>query len=162
MGFRPISVQTMATAFNERPGHREPAAHAAAQPFAYPLEREFVEPDWRRLPGYRDVTAEQWESAQWQRAHTVKNLRELKAVLGELLPDDLAEDIERDQRERATMSMLVPPQMLNTMDEGDLRSDRVRRYMIPAFSDRDPEWPSHPLSERDSLHEGNMWAVEGL
>jgi len=34
--------------------------------------------------------------------------------------------------------------------------------MIPMLSDRDPEWPSHPLSQRDSLHEGEMWAVEGL
>jgi lysine 2,3-aminomutase len=34
--------------------------------------------------------------------------------------------------------------------------------MIPAFADRDPEWPSHPLAERDSLHEADMWAVEGL
>ena len=67
----------------ERPSHREAAAHAASQPFVYPLQRELVEPDWRRLPGYRDITAEQWESAQWQRAHTVKNLRELKEVLGE-------------------------------------------------------------------------------
>ena len=146
----------------ERPGHREAAAHATPQPFQYPLRREFAEPDWRRLPGFREVTAEQWESAQWQRAHTVKNLRELKAVLGDHLTDELAADMERDQRERATMSMLLPPQMLNTMDERDLRADPVRHYMIPMFSDRDPDWPSHPLAQRDSLHEGDMWAVEGL
>src|SRR5438128_2028491 len=78
----------------ERPAHRDPAAHAAPQPFAYPLRREFVEPDWRRLPGYREVTAEQWESAQWQRAHTVKNLRELNEALGPFLTDDLAADVE--------------------------------------------------------------------
>jgi lysine 2,3-aminomutase len=34
--------------------------------------------------------------------------------------------------------------------------------MIPAFDDRDPEWPSHPMASRDSLHESDMWAVEGL
>ncbi|MGH7540804.1 MAG: lysine 2,3-aminomutase, partial [Gemmatimonadota bacterium] len=79
-----------------RPGHRDPYAHAARQPFTYPLERRYSEPDWTRLPGYRDVTREQWESAQWQRAHTVKNLRELKAAFGELLPEDLAADIQRD------------------------------------------------------------------
>jgi lysine 2,3-aminomutase len=146
----------------DRPGHREAHAHAAEQPFRYPLEREFVEPDWTRLPGYRSVTTEQWESAQWQRAHTVKNLKELKAAFGELLPEDLAADIQRDMFERATMSMLIPPQMLNTMDERDLRADPVRRYMAPAFSEREPEWPSHPYAARDSLHEADMWAVEGL
>src|SRR5204863_15789 len=82
---------------------------------------------WTRLPGFRDVTAPEWESAQWQRAHTVKNLKELKGVLGDFLTDDLAADVQRDMFERATMSMLLPPQMINTMDERDLRSDPVRR-----------------------------------
>ena len=145
-----------------RPGHRDPHARVAEQPFSYPLTRPFVEPDWRRLPGFRDVTREEWESAQWQRAHTVKNLVEFKRVLGDLLTDDLLADLERDQQERATMSMLIPPQMINTMDERDLRADPVRRYMAPAFSERHPEWPSHPMSSRDSLHEAEMWAVEGL
>ncbi len=139
-----------------------PRAHAVSQPLPYPLEREWAEPDWRRLPGYRDVSREDWESAQWQRAHTVKNLRQLQAALGGLLPDDLLASIERDQAERATMSMLLPPQMLNTMDERDLWADPVRRYMLPAFDDRDAQWPSHPLATRDSLHEADMWAVEGL
>jgi lysine 2,3-aminomutase len=146
----------------ERPGHREAQAHPADQPFRYPLERDFMEPDWRRLPGYREVTAEEWESAQWQRAHTVKNLAQLKAALGDLASDEFLADVERDQRERATMSMLLPPQMLNTMDEDDLWQDPVRRYMLPVFSDRDPEFPSHPMASRDSLHEADMWAVEGL
>ena len=137
-------------------------AHAAPQPYRYPPERDFVEPDWRRLPGYEDVTEKEWRNPKWQRQHTVKNLTELKRVLGDLLGDDLYRSIEQDQRDRATMSMLVPPQMLNTMEERDLWRDPIRRYMIPAFADRDPEWPSHPLAQRDSLHEADMWAVEGL
>jgi lysine 2,3-aminomutase len=146
----------------DRPRHRESRARAAAQPFRYPPEREFVEPDWTRLPGYRDVTGEQWGSAQWQRAHSVKNLKELKEALGHHLTDQLAQDINRDMVERATMSMLIPPQMINTMNESDLFSDPVRRYMAPAFSDRREDWPSHPYASRDSLHEADMWAVEGL
>ncbi|HYX91882.1 MAG TPA: lysine 2,3-aminomutase [Myxococcaceae bacterium] len=134
----------------------------AEQPFQYPLSRPFEEPDWRRIPGYSNVTPDEWESAVWQRKHTVKNLRELKAALGPLLPDDLAESIARDQRERATMSILVPPQMLNTMNVSDLWADPVRRYMLPAFDDRRSDWPSHPKAQRDSLHEAQMWAVEGL
>ena len=135
---------------------------ADAQPYAYPPAREFVEPDWTRLPGYDDVTEAEWRSARWQRQHTVKNLDELIRVYGDLIPTDLIESIRRDQAERATMSMLVPPQMLNTMNERDLWADPIRRYMIPALADRDPEWPSHPYSVRDSLHEADMWAVEGL
>src|SRR5262245_27244235 len=82
--------------------------------------------------------------------------------MGPLLPDDLAESIVKDISTTATMSMLVPPEMINTMDEKDLWRDPVRRYMLPAFEDRHPEWPSHPHSSRDSLHEAEMWAVEGL
>ncbi|HLA93977.1 MAG TPA: lysine 2,3-aminomutase, partial [Actinomycetota bacterium] len=137
-------------------------AHAAEQPFEYPLKREYVEPDWTRLSGFADVTTEQWGSAQWQRAHSIKNLVEFKRALGGHLTDDLYADIERDQQERATMSMLIPPQMVNTMNETDLRNDPVRRYMAPAFTDRDEEFPSHPMATRDSLHEADMWAVEGL
>ncbi|HET9451862.1 MAG TPA: lysine 2,3-aminomutase [Aggregicoccus sp.] len=140
----------------------KPESGPAQQPFSYPLKREYVEPDWTRLPGYRGVTAAEWESSVWQRKHTVKNLKELKAVFGEVIPDDLMFSIERDQRERATMSLLIPPQMLNTMNETDLWNDPVRLYMIPAFGDRRTDWPNHPRASRDSLHEQDMWVVEGL
>jgi lysine 2,3-aminomutase len=135
---------------------------AADQPFHYPLQRQWAEPDWRRLPGFKDVTQAEWENALWQRKNTVKNLRELKEVFGRLTPATLLDGIERDQKERATMSLLVPPQMLNTMNEKDLWGDPVRRYMLPAYEERHPEWPSHPKASRDSLHEADMWAVEGL
>jgi len=137
-------------------------AGPADQPFHYPLKREFVEPDWRRIPGYRNASHDEWESALWQRKHTIKNLKELKEALGSFLPDSLAASVARDQQERATMSLLVPPQMLNTMNLEDLWNDPVRRYMLPAFDDRDPDWPSHPKAQRDSLHEADMWVVEGL
>jgi lysine 2,3-aminomutase len=141
---------------------RAEKAHPAEQPYRYPPQRDFIEPDWRRLPGYRDVSQEEWLSAKWQRQHTVKNLEALQKVFGDLMPQDLADSIRRDQAERATMSMLVPPQMLNTMNENDLWGDPIRHYMVPAFDDRHAEWPSHPMAERDSLHEADMWAVEGL
>ncbi|MEP6630862.1 MAG: lysine 2,3-aminomutase, partial [Lapillicoccus sp.] len=116
------------------------------QPYAY-RQRELVEPDWTRLPGWAHVTRAEWVDAQWQRAHCVKNVRQLRDLMGDLLLDDLYADLERDQAERATMSMLVPPQMLNTMvpatDEpmpaaggaytAAFRADPVRRYMLPVF-----------------------------
>src|SRR5262249_9371232 len=134
------------------------------------------EPDWRRLPGWADVTAEDWSSAQWQRAHCVKNVKQLRATMGDLLEERFYADLERDQQERATMSMLIPPQMINTMvpdshDGGTPTSatftdafyaDPVRLYMIPVFSDRRDDWPSHPYATRDSLHEHDMWKAEGL
>ena len=132
------------------------------QPFSYPLKREFVEPDWNRIPGFKGTSVQDWESALWQRKHTVKNLKELKAALGDLLPDTLFASMQRDLAERATMSMLITPHMLNTLNFADLWGDPLRRYMLPAFDDRRTDWPSHPKASRDSLHEAVMWKVEGL
>jgi KamA family protein len=150
---------------------KEPGAAVIDQPYAY-HHRELAEPAWRRLPGWADVSATDWESAQWQRAHCVKNVRQLRQVIGAGLDERFYADLERDQAERATMSMLVTPQMINTMVPGlaaadpgfteAFYADPVRRYMIPVFSDRHPQWPSHPKASRDSLHEAEMWPVEGL
>ena len=87
------------------------------QPYSY-QRRELHEPDWRRFPGWAGVTGQEWASPQWQRAHCVKNLRQLRQVLGDGLDEAFCTDLERDQHERATMSMLVPPQMVNTMVPG--------------------------------------------
>jgi lysine 2,3-aminomutase len=132
------------------------------QPYAYRYSAQFDEPDWRRIPAYKNVTTEEWESSLWQKRNFIKNLSQLKTVLGNFLSDADAADIQKDQAERSTMSMLLPPQMLNTMNERDFKNDPVRRYMIPMFSDRDKNWPSHPKSLRDSLHEADMWVAEGL
>jgi lysine 2,3-aminomutase len=138
------------------------------QPYEY-TARPLVEPDRRRLPGFAAVTEQEWRSAQWQRAHCVKNVRQLRGVYGDLLDESFYADVEADQAGRATMSLLLPPQMLNTMVPGDvptterMLADPVRRYMLPVASDRLPgAAASHPYAARDSLHEHEMWAVEGL
>lgn len=149
-----MSTQTFAT--------EHTPVESLGQPYAYPPAREFLEPDWTRIPGWSKVTREEWEDATWQRKNTVKSLRELKEVLGSWLEDSLAESIQRDIEEKATMSLLVPPQMINTMHLEDLWTDPVRRYMLPALADRRQDWPNHPKASRDSLHEADMWVVEGL
>ncbi|RLK59085.1 KamA family radical SAM protein [Actinokineospora cianjurensis] len=141
----------------------------AHQPYEY-VRRELVEPDWRRFPGWSGVTEAQWRDAQWQRVNCVKNERQLRKVVGDLLAESFYAELLADQEQLATMSMLLPPQMLNTMaptaEAGEFTeaffADPIRRYMLPVRSDRDPEWPSHPHSARDSLHEAEMWVVEGL
>ena len=132
------------------------------QPYVYPPRYEFREPDWKRWPAYANVTQEEWESALWQRQHSIKNLRELAQVWGPYADQEFLDDIQADIERHAMMSMLIPPQMINCMNEKDLRNDPVRRYMVPALSDRHPVWSCHPKASRDSLHEAEMWAVEGL
>ena len=144
------------------------APPVTGQPYEY-RRRPLTEPDWTRFPGWRDVTAAQWESAQWQRVNCVKNVRQLRAVLGDLVDETFYADLEADQQRLATMSMLLPPQMLNTMvpdavpDSASLLADPVRRYMLPVASDRlAGDDASHPYAARDSLHEHDMWVAEGL
>ena len=161
----------MTAAIETPPGESTLGESAPEQPYAY-RRRELVEPDWTRLPGFRDVTSDEWASVQWQRAHCVKNVKQLRALMGDLVDDSFYADLERDQAERATMSMLVPPQMMNTMVPTGpapgqswtvaFHADPVRNYMLPVFSDRRTDWPSHPHASRDSLHEHDMWVAEGL
>jgi lysine 2,3-aminomutase len=143
----------------------------ADQPYSY-VRNELSEPDWRRYPGWATVTESDWRDPQWQRAHSIKNIGQLRAVVGELLDERFYADLADDQQQQATMSMLLPPQMLNTIAPHVIPgrrslteafyADPIRRYMLPVLSDREPAWGSHPYAERDSLHESDMWVVEGL
>jgi lysine 2,3-aminomutase len=137
------------------------------QPYRY-RRFEAIEPEWRRFPGWRGVSDAQWRDVRWQRTNSIKTLRGLRDVLGDLVDDVFYDDLRRDQACHATMSMLITPQVLNTMVPEEVPSieglyeDPVRRYVIPVASDRHPRWPTHPRASRDSLHETEMWAVEGL
>src|SRR2546430_14282861 len=87
---------------------------AARQPYQY-VRTELVEPDWRRLPGWREVTTAQWRDAQWQRAHSVKNPRQLRAVVGDRLSGGVYGRVIAGMARDSTMSMLRPPQVLQTV-----------------------------------------------
>ena len=72
------------------------------------------------------------------------------------------DDLELDQHERATMSMLIrrrwsTPWFRDCHDGATpsttdfteaFYADPVRRYMLPVFSDRRTDWPSHPYASR--------------
>ena len=123
---------------------------------------ELHDPDWRRLPGYREVSERDWRDSRWQLRHAVRDVAGLRAAFGHFISDRLLTAIDTDQRHFATMPLLVPPQILSVMDERNLELDGVRRYMLPAASDRDTDWPSHPMARRDSLYEALTWSTEGL
>lgn len=93
---------------------RQQTSDGNDQPYSY-VRQDRPEPDWRRFPGWRDVCRAGWESAQWQRAHCIKKVSELRGVLGDLVPECFYTDMVRDQDRYATMPLLLPPQMLNTI-----------------------------------------------
>jgi len=143
----------------------------ARQPYSY-ARTALVEPDWRRLPGWREVTPGQWRDPRWQRVHSVRNPGQLRAVVGDLLAESFYADLAADLEQFATMPILLTPYLLNTMapaadtdpaafTEGFYAAP-IRRYLLPVRGDRDLDWPSHPYAQRDSLHETEMWVTEGL
>ena len=138
------------------------------QPYEY-RRASSSSPTGAGCPASPTSPREQWRSAQWQRVNCVKNIRQLRGVYGDLLDERFYADVEADQAGRATMSMLLPPQMLNTMVPGAVPDDRgdARRPGAPLHAPgrlRPAARPaaSHPYATRDSLHEHEMWAVEGL
>ncbi|MCK2244630.1 MULTISPECIES: KamA family radical SAM protein [unclassified Crossiella] len=148
------------------------AASGQEEPYRY-RRRELREPDWRRFPGWREVTPAQWRAARWQRAHSVRNARQLRALVGDALPDGFYRDWADDRKHRGTWDTPLSPQQLNTVapevEPGAagwltdaFYADPVRRYILPVRSDRLRQWPSHPLASRDPLHEQDQRVVEGL
>jgi len=100
------------------------AAHFTAatdQPYVY-TRKELAEPDWRRDPGWAAVTEAQWQDPQWQRAHSVKNIAQLRAVMGHLLDDRFYEDLIADQQHSMPW---YPRQQRETLGliEGFLKKD---------------------------------------
>jgi lysine 2,3-aminomutase len=134
---------------------------ARRQPYEY-KRQALTEPDWHRFPAYRNVSTAQWRDPNWQRTNSVTTVRQLAEVFGPHLPESLAASIQEDQERYATMGLRITPHVLNTINEVDLWADPIRRYVLPAAADREPIWHTHPMSERDSLHEKEMSVIDGL
>jgi lysine 2,3-aminomutase len=139
-----------------------PGSAVRSQPYGYFPPLPCREPDWQRLPGYESVTEDDWLSSTWQLKHAIKDVDGLRRAFGAYLDEDLARAIETDQRQFATMPILLPPYYASLMDELSLWTDPIRRYVLPASIERDRSWPSHPRARADSLYEAEMWTVEGL
>src|SRR5258708_35109209 len=85
---------------------------ATDQPYTY-VRKELSEPDWRRFPGWATVTESEWRDAQWQRAHSIKNIGQLHAVVGGLLDERFYTDLAADQQFKAATSIFLPRPMID-------------------------------------------------
>ena len=123
------------------------------QPYRY-ARTGIVEPDWRRLPGWRDVTAR----AVARRPVAARPLRqEPPAAAGRLrrparrttsTPTSSADQAGGPpcrccSRRRCSTPWCRPA----SRTVAGVLADPVRRYMLPVRSDRRPRWPSHPLRD---------------
>ena len=93
---RPEIFQYWSSRSLDRRRHRDRDDRHAASPTST-AAASWSSPTGPGFPGWRDVTREQWESAQWQRVNCVKNIKQLRAVLGDLVDERFYADLAADQ-----------------------------------------------------------------
>ncbi|KAK5654966.1 hypothetical protein OQA88_6724 [Cercophora sp. LCS_1] len=128
---------------------------------------------WRKVPVWKDVSAEQFLSYHWGVSNTVQTSDKLKRFLDAVIPDHVPLDKSGTQtmsREEfvqdvmdgvaaATMSIRMTPYILSRVNWRDPRHDPIVRQFLPMHSLMAPD---HPKLALDSLHEAADSPVDGL
>ena len=140
------------------------------QPYIY-QRHELAEPDWRRFPGWAGVSAssgnprvaaralcQEHPSAEaghraGARRAVLLRPRARPARAGHHVDADPAADAQHHGVRRGTGRARLHRGVLCRPDS-PVHDAGVQRPRT--------DWPSHPHAERDSLHESDMWVVEGL
>lgn len=112
--------------------------------------REFRSDEfWREVPGWSEVTAEEFGNHLWQSKNSVMNLKGVKEVLGDRVSSDLIEDIEAGLR-IAPMNIRITPYVFALIDWDNPVDDPLRKQFLPIASQM---LPDHPFYLADSLAE---------
>ena len=143
------------TASAEEDGSEPPSGRAADQAEHKQLKSgEF----WRHIPGFCSVSAEEFNTHQFQARRSVTNVRQLRETLGHLAPEAFFEDLEAGLR-RAPMALRISPYLLSLIDWNDPFNDPIRTQFLPIASQQVPD---HPMLRFDSLNEQGDSPVPGL
>jgi lysine 2,3-aminomutase len=113
---------------------------------------------WRTLPGYADVSAEEFQSHLYQMRNSVTSVGKLMSVLGDRVPAGFYSDLTNGLS-KASMSIRLSPYLVSLIDWQDPESDPIRKQFLPLGS---THLPDHPELHLDSLHEQADAAVPGL
>lgn len=104
---------------------------------------------WREIPGWADVTREQFADHHWQSKNSITRLKQVKALLGERMCDDFLHDIEKGIH-NATMNVRITPYVFSLIDWDQPADDPLRKQFLPIASQM---LPDHPYYLADSLYE---------
>jgi lysine 2,3-aminomutase len=113
---------------------------------------------WRRLPGYRDLSAAQFHDHRFQSRNCVTNVAKLREVLGPGISPAFYEDAAHGVL-RSTMSLRISPYIVSLIDWEQPYDDPLRLQFLPLASRFEPD---HPELTLDSLHEQEDSPVPGL
>lgn len=116
------------------------------------------DPFWREIPGFADVSPEEFRSHTFQQRRSITNPRQLREALGDLQPDSFYHDLAAGIK-AAPMALRVSPYLLSLINWSDPYHDPIRTQFLPLRSE---QRPNHPLLQFDSLHEQEDSPVAGL
>jgi lysine 2,3-aminomutase len=112
--------------------------------------REFRDDEfWREIPGWKDISRDDFGNHLWQSKNAVKKLKEVKEVLGSLVSDDFIADIEA-ALQKAPMNIRITPYVFSLIDWSNPTDDPLRKQFLPIASQM---LPDHPYYLADSLYE---------
>ncbi len=136
---------------DEPPSRRLPTPHAEHRALR---QDEF----WRHLPGFKTITAAEFQTHTFQARNSVTNLRQLRELVGTLAPDSFFDDLAAGLK-RAPMALRISPYLLSLIDWSNPFHDPIRTQFLPLASQ---QMPDHPMLRLDSLNEQGDSPVPGL
>jgi lysine 2,3-aminomutase len=112
--------------------------------------RHFREDDfWKIIPGWKDITKEEFGDHLWQMKASLKKVEQVKTVLGGLCTDSFYQDMLEGQK-ITPMNIRITPYIFALMDWNDPVNCPIRKQFLPLGSQF---LPDHPYYEADSLNE---------
>ncbi|HEX5176729.1 MAG TPA: KamA family radical SAM protein [Chthoniobacteraceae bacterium] len=113
---------------------------------------------WRALPGYAQVTRDEFRNHLFQQRNAVTNVRQLRDVLGTTVADSFFEDLAAGVA-HTPMALRISPYLLSLIDWANPLHDPIRLQFLPL---RSHQLPDHPMLRFDSLNEQVDSPVPGL
>ncbi len=112
--------------------------------------REFRDDQfWKELPGWKDVTKEQFADHMWQQKNSVRKIDHIKKILGSRVSDEFINDLLEGQK-ITPMNIRITPYVFALINWNDPVNDPLRKQFIPIGSQF---LPDHPFYLSDSLSE---------
>ena len=112
--------------------------------------REFRDDEfWKDVPGWKDISRDDFANHLWQAKNSVKKLKEVKEVLGSRISDEFISDIEA-ALQIAPMNIRITPYVFALIDWDNPFDDPLRKQFLPVASQM---LPDHPYYLADSLYE---------
>ncbi|MBI2375486.1 MAG: KamA family radical SAM protein [Deltaproteobacteria bacterium] len=113
---------------------------------------------WRLIPAFRNVDKDTFLDWRWQNRNCITSSKDLRATLGDLVPEEFYRDVEQGLA-RAPMTVRLTPYVVARIDWNNRDRDPVRRQFLTIGSQLRAD---HPMAQLDSLHEQEHSPVPGL